>query len=144
MRAPLLTVLALTLLMTAFARGEEIIPITGKGGKEAFKESFARLTEAQAVAVAKISASLDQDAQIDFIETTFEDVLKDIGEKRKISIALDVAGLKKASVTTDQLVALRTDKLPLRQCLHRILDPLDLTFVICPDGLLITSPVKRP
>ena len=145
MRASLLTVLALTLLTTAFASGEEIIPITWKGKKEdAFKGSPARLTEAQAIAIARLSVNLDLDAKIDVVETTFEDVLKDIGEKREISIAVDAHGLKEASVTPSQLVTLKTEKLPPRKCLHRLLDPLELTFVICPDGLLVTSPVKKP
>lgn len=125
--------------------GEEIVLLTWKGKKaDALVPSTGvRLTESQAMGIGRINSHLDLEGLIDVIETPFGDVLVDIGRKRTFTVAVDTDALKKAAVTLDQLVTLESRDAPLRKCLHDLLDPLKLDFVVFPEGLLITSAPKK-
>lgn len=149
MRAPFWSVMIGTVVIllacSVGVSGEEIrlIVWTGKPDPGAFKGKFIRLNESQAMAVGKINNHLDLDGHIDVIETPFEDVLRDVGLGRNIIIAVEVDALRKADVSLNRLITLRSEKVPLRECLHELLDPLRLTFEVCPDGLLITSAPEK-
>ena len=88
--------------------------------------------------------NLDLDAEIDVIETPWEDAVRELVRGRRLLVAVDMDALKKAGVALDGLVTLRRVDVPLRTCLHELLDPVKLTFVVCPDGLLITSAPENP
>jgi hypothetical protein len=119
--------------------GEEILLLSRKSKVGDFKAGSIRLSEADAIEVGKVNANLDLDGHIDVIETPFGDVLKHAGFGRNLSIAVDLDGLKKSGVTLEQLTTLRSEGVPLRKCLHELLDPLHLTFVVCPEGLLVVA-----
>lgn len=119
--------------------GEEIRIVNRISKIDSFKTDAIRLTEPEAIAIAKINANLDLDAAIDVIEMPWEDTVRELVRGRRLRVAVDMDALKKCGVSLDGLVTLRRVDLPLRTCMHELLDPVKLTFVVCPDGLLITS-----
>lgn len=121
------------------ASGDEIRLLNRISKMDHFQADSVRLTETEAIAIGKINANLDLDAAIDVIEMPWEDTVRELVRGRRLRVAVDMDALKKAGVTLDGLVTLRRVDLPLRKCLHELLDPVKLTFVVCPDGLLITS-----
>lgn len=121
------------------AYGEDILLLSRKSKVGDFKAGSLRLSEADAIEVGKVNANLDLDGHIDVIETPFEDVLRHVGYGRNLSIAVDLDDLTKSGVTLNQLTTLRSEHVPLRKCLHELLDPLHLTFLVCPEGLLIVA-----
>jgi len=113
--------------------------------KDEEKASLPALTDEQATAIVRITAILGTETKVDVIETPFIDVCRDIGKAHKMTITLDPAGLKKAAVTPDQLISINVKGVSLRTFLPIMLKPLGLTYLVRPDGLLITSlPGKEP
>src|SRR5215204_3220722 len=98
--------LAFALGRNSVSSGEEIEPLIShrKVRFDEFKVEKLRLTEAQALAIGRINGHLDLDAHIDCIETPLGDVIRHFLGGRGMIVAVDRAGLKKASVTLDQLV----------------------------------------
>lgn len=133
------SLLVTLVLLVSTTFGGELISMTGRRKAEPFKVSSLRLGESQAVAVAKINAHLDSDCRIAVIETPLEKVLRMVGRPRNLNIGVDLDALSKSGVALDRLVTLEADGIPLRRCLHDILEPIGLTFVIYPEGVLITS-----
>jgi hypothetical protein len=134
--------LLVVLVCNLAATGEDIVFLTRRTESDIFRTGAVLLTEAQTKAVAKVNSNLDLDGHIDAIECPFSNVLVDIGTRRSLRIAVDADALKKAGVSLDQFVTLQVGgvgDVPLRKCLHDLLDPLKLVFLVCPDGLLVTA-----
>lgn len=85
----------------------------------------------------KIRSRLDVWAEIDFREVSLENALKELLGKEEISVYFDMKGLELANHSSDEPISLQAQG-TLRSLLARILDPLDLDYIVLEDGLRIT------
>lgn len=76
---------------------------------------------------------------IDFSDTTLADAMLFIADYHKINIVLDNAALEEAGVGTDTPITQQLNGIKLRSALRLILEPLDLTYIIDNEVLLITT-----
>ena len=74
------------------------------------------------------------------METPLADVAKFLAEQQKIAVTLDQRALADVGISPDVPMTLKLGPLPLESALALLLRPLDLTWVIRDEGLLITTP----
>jgi|CXWL01.1.fsa_nt_gi hypothetical protein len=91
-------------------------------------------------ASAAIRHALDQPFTAEFKDTSLKDVAEFISEKTGIPIAMDVRALEDFGVDTATPISVTFTETPLRFALVRMLNELELTFVIRDEVLLITTP----
>lgn len=75
-----------------------------------------------------------------FTNVPFGDVVLDLKQKHGLEIELDTKALESAGISTKTPITKRSHGIPLGLALRRLLENLDLTFVIRNDVLLITTP----
>jgi len=86
-----------------------------------------------------ISAALDEDVDLDFIETPLCDVVEFIADTHRIECHLDRRALDDVGISSDALVTRSVKGIPLRSALRLILADLDLTCITRDEVLLITT-----
>lgn len=67
------------------------------------------------------------------------DVLNNLAKERAIRLYIDQIKLSAVGISLDAPVKLRTSKLPLSSLLHRLLDPLNIGFVVEEGAVIITT-----
>lgn len=82
---------------------------------------------------------LEQPATLRFGETPLSDVLAALRDAQQLPIELDAAALHEVSEMPELKISLEVRDLPLRSALKRLLDRLNLTWVIRGPQLLITT-----
>lgn len=88
---------------------------------------------------ADIRRALSRPITFEFEDTPLRDVMAFIKEYANINVILDPNGLAGVGVEPDQPVTLTLENVSLRSALNLMLDPLELTFSVTNDVLLITS-----
>ena len=88
---------------------------------------------------AKIKAALPNVVSVEFIETPLEEVALFLADRLKINVLLDTRALDDVGIGTDTPVTF-SQKLPLRQLLNQMLRPLELTWEVRDESLVITTP----
>jgi hypothetical protein len=90
-------------------------------------------------AEAKIHAALEAETTMAFEEMPFQDVVDYLHDLHGIEIQLDSKALEDAAVGSDTPITRHLKGISLRSALHLVLAPLDLTYVVRDDVVLITT-----
>ncbi|MCO6458810.1 MAG: hypothetical protein J5I93_26180 [Pirellulaceae bacterium] len=88
---------------------------------------------------AQVLAALDVKVELDAIETPLADVVEFLADVAKVNIVMDRRALNDAGLDTGLPVTARSAGLPLSVTLDRVLRPLDLTWQVRDEVLLITT-----
>jgi len=88
----------------------------------------------------QIEKMLDAPTTLTFAETPLADVAAAIGQQHRIPVRLDSKALDDIGVGTDTPVTFSARGASLRSALRLILKPLDLTFMVSNESLMITTP----
>lgn len=91
---------------------------------------------------ARIRESLDEDLPEtgwSFMETPLRDVVAQIKDGMGLPVVIDMQALEDAGIDLETPVTLDTSAVTVRSALRRILDPLDLTWMIRDETLLVTT-----
>lgn len=86
-----------------------------------------------------IRRALSRPVSFDFQETPLFDVVEFFRNFADINVVLDKNGLQESAVEADTPITLQLEQVPLKSALKLILEPLDLTYSVRDDVLLITS-----
>jgi tetratricopeptide (TPR) repeat protein len=88
----------------------------------------------------RINEELRRPTEMQFLDTPLSDAISVIKDRHQIEIQLDQKALRDAGIATDQPVTLDVKGISLRSALKLLLRPLDLTYVIQDEVLMITTP----
>lgn len=78
-------------------------------------------------------------SQVNFRETPLSDVAESLDEREGVRFRLDTAALIEAGVAADTPITFTVSGIPLGAALRLMLRPLDLTYVLHDDVVLITT-----
>ncbi len=87
----------------------------------------------------KISAALDLDTQMDFIDEPLSDVIEFLSDLHAINIIIDNRALEEVGLGTDTPVTRNLQGISLRAGLRLLLRDLELSFLIQDEVLMITT-----
>lgn len=87
----------------------------------------------------RIQKVLDEPAEFSLIDTELGDFVKQVIDKHKISVQLDVAALTADGKGTETIVNKTVKEMTLRSALRLFLEEHGLTFVIRNESLIITT-----
>jgi len=87
----------------------------------------------------RIRSALQEDTDLEFLETPLADVLSLVKDLHRIPVQMDSRALEEAGLGSDTPVTRVIKGIPLRSALNLILDDLGLTWVIRDDVLMITT-----
>ncbi|NOX56272.1 MAG: hypothetical protein GXP27_17880 [Planctomycetes bacterium] len=90
----------------------------------------------------RIVAALDQQTEMEFVETRLADVITYFSELHNIPIIIDNEALAEEGITTDTPINLVLSGIMLRSALKIILEPLGLNYVIEDEVMKITTQTK--
>ena len=99
-------------------------------------------TPAAAANEARIREALDhevQQAKWRFTETPLRDVVAHVRDALEVPVAVDTKALEDAGVDFDTPIFFTAEATTARSALRRVLDPIDLTWTIHDECLLITT-----
>ena len=99
------------------------------------QEALPRPNEAEV----KIEAALGEPARLHFVDQPLADVVEQLAKRHKIAIQIDNKALTDSGVGSNTPVTASVKGATLRSALRLMLDPLDLTYVIRDEVLLITT-----
>ncbi len=91
-------------------------------------------------AAKKIEQALNQPVSLDFVETPLADVAEFLRDSQHLNIMLDRKALEESGIGTDTPVTMRVKDVSFESALELLLSPLDLTWTVRRDVLLITTP----
>ncbi|QDT40571.1 hypothetical protein Pan241w_06280 [Gimesia alba] len=106
-----------------------------KQAKQAF---YPALTEREE----KLEAALRADTECEFPEIPLEEVITFFSELHNVPIVIQRTDLKDINLTVDEPIDVKLTDLSLKNALIQILDPIELTYVVDRDLILITSKDK--
>lgn len=87
----------------------------------------------------KILAALEDDTQLDFVETPLNQIVEFLRDQHDISIGIDIRALDEAGVPTDAPITGNVKGVSLHAAIRYLLGPLDLTYTIDNETLWITT-----
>ncbi|MEQ8787135.1 MAG: sigma-70 family RNA polymerase sigma factor [Pirellulaceae bacterium] len=91
------------------------------------------------IAEERIQAALDEETQLEFIETPIADVAGFLGDLHDITIQFDATALDDAGIGTDEPITAALRGIPLHDSLDLILEPVGLDYVVRNSVLQITT-----
>lgn len=106
-----------------------------KQGKQAFYPALTAREE-------KLEAALRADTEGNFPEIPLSEVMTYFSELHNVPIVIQRTDLKAINLTVDEPIDVKLTDISLKNALIQILDPIDLTYVVDRDLILITSKVK--
>lgn len=86
-----------------------------------------------------IRSTLNDRMDIELIAVPIDTVMAFISSKMEIPIILDEKALEEESITTDEPITIKREGTKVRDVLMQILDPLQLTYKIDLEAVMITS-----
>jgi hypothetical protein len=98
--------------------------------------------------VGKTRAALNQKMTLDFTSQNFNDGIEHLRQKTKLTITLDRMAMNMLGLGFDDFgggpapvtpIHLKVDNGPVRVALQRMLSPYNLTYVVLPEGVLVTT-----
>lgn len=105
------------------------------------KARYAAVTLArEGAAERRINEELRRPTEMQFMDTPLSDAISVLKDRHQIEIQLDQKALRDAGIATDTPVTLDVKGISLRSALRLLLRPLDLTYVIQDEVLMITTP----
>jgi hypothetical protein len=90
---------------------------------------------------AKIREALDDPTKVEVIETPLQDVVTYLKELHAIQIQLDKTAMADAGADPEGIVTLSVNGISLKSALGLLLGPMDLTYIIRDEVLMITTKV---
>ncbi len=90
-------------------------------------------------AEAKIRRELKTPTKVEFVETPLDEAIDYLQDMHGIAIQLDRKALEEAGMFDDTPVSLDVENVSLRTALRLLLRPLDLTYVVQDEVLMITT-----
>jgi hypothetical protein len=118
----------------AFAPGVWLVAPPAHGG-----DAWPACGPPLAASEARILAVLQEDTQIEFIDTPFEEVLTFLSDAHSLPIRVDIRALDNVGLETDMPVTANFRGISLASALKHLLDDLDMTFLIHNEMLLVTT-----
>jgi len=95
----------------------------------------ARLQEAEL----KIRRELVKSTTLDFVETPLAEVVMFLQDLHQIPVKLDATALENAGVADDTPITNTLREVSLHTALRQVLEPLDLTYLVAGEVLMITT-----
>ena len=92
-----------------------------------------------AAAEARILAVLQEDTQMEFIETPFDEVVAFLSDAHSLPIRMDIRALDDAGLGTDLPITANIRGISLASALKHLLDDLEMTYLIHNEMLLVTT-----
>ncbi|MBS0207541.1 MAG: hypothetical protein JSS27_01170 [Planctomycetes bacterium] len=92
-----------------------------------------------AAAYAKLQTKLNEPTEAEFIESPLSDIVDFFRSKHRLAIHLDRRALEAAGVASDSPLTLNLKDMTLRSALRLALRPLNLSYLICDEVVLITT-----
>ncbi len=89
--------------------------------------------------VERIKEALNEQTEIDFIDTPIEDVVEYLAEFHSITINIDDRGYLNGEIDIDEPVNKTLSGVTLESALNQIFEPLDFDFIIKDEVLMITT-----
>jgi hypothetical protein len=86
-----------------------------------------------------IQTKLDEQTEMEFIDTPLHDVLEFLKVKHELEIQIDRKALEEAAIATDTPITRRIKGISLRSALKLMLRDSDLCYIVRDEVLLITS-----
>ncbi|MDG2223474.1 MAG: sigma-70 family RNA polymerase sigma factor [Rubripirellula sp.] len=93
-------------------------------------------------AEAKIASALDTESSLNFSELPLSEVISSITETYSIPIAIDHHALEDIGLSAEEPVTISLKEVKLRSILNSILSPLELTYTVRDEVLVITENFK--
>ncbi len=90
----------------------------------------------------KIEKALQSKTACEFVKTPLEDVIKYFQKIHKINIQIDKNAFNEEGIDLDEPVEFAADKMSLESALNFILEPLEATYYVANESLVITSETK--
>ena len=90
-------------------------------------------------AEARIRAALEEPTRVEFVEVPIADAASYLAELHNIEIMLDTRTLNEVGVGNDEPISLAVQNVRLRSVLELMLRPLELTWLVRDEVLLITT-----
>jgi RNA polymerase sigma factor (sigma-70 family) len=88
---------------------------------------------------ARISANLDQEILIEFVDAPLTEIVDYVSTARSIPIVIDTRALEDVGFAPDMAISCNFKAISLRSALALMLEPLGLTYVVRDEVLKITS-----
>ncbi len=86
-------------------------------------------------------AGLEKRVKLDFADAPLEDVIAHLAEQAGVAVRLDEDGIESEGIPLDERVTLRSRGVSVKTALARVLEPLNLGWVIENEELVVTSTV---
>lgn len=93
-------------------------------------------------AAKKIEQALSIPITLEFAETPLADVVSFLGDSQRVNVVLDQKALDESGIGSDTPVTMRLKEVSFESALELLLNPLDLTWMIRRDVLVITTPER--
>lgn len=103
-------------------------------------DEFPSIRVTNSAASARVDAALQQDSQLQVIETPLAELLEFLEDSSGVPIVLDASAIKDAGIGSDTPVTKNLKGISLRSLLRLTLRDLGLTFVSTDGVILITTP----
>ncbi len=87
----------------------------------------------------RIFFALEDDTQLEFVDTPLSDAIQYIAQQHSITILIDEVALTDVGVPTDEPINLVISNIRLRSALKLMLEPLELTWVVADEVMKITT-----
>ena len=102
-------------------------------------DPVAQLSSRVQAAELKIRRELIKSTNLDFVETPLVNVVEFLKDLHQIPIELDHTALENAGVADDTPVSNSLTEVSLHTALRQVLEPLDLTYLVTGEVLMITT-----
>lgn len=90
----------------------------------------------------RMEQGLDENTQLDAVETRLSDVVASLSKLHHIPIVFDVKSMEEAGIATDTQVTAHMQGISLRSALKLVLGDLELTYLVRNEVLSITTEAK--
>lgn len=87
----------------------------------------------------RIESTLDDETEMEFIETPLQDVVEYVSDLHGIPVLIDESALEEVGITTDAPITFQSRSATLKSSLTNMLQPMKLDLLVGNDVLKITS-----
>ena len=143
--AVIVAIAGLTFAQADDAGRQPETPVAAQGAlldePPAVEKQEAKLDSAEFLSAAeeKIEAALREPTEFDFFDESLQTVIDHFTKKHKINILIDTVALEAVGIGGDEPITLTLSDVSLQSGLNLLLRPLDLTWMIRDEVLLVTT-----
>lgn len=134
----------MSVIVHAVDRARLLVPIAlmavlGSVATQVAAKEWSSVRPGTSSAEQRIFVALDEMTQFNFVDQPLSEVILNVEKLHSINIHLDQSRLEEEGISTDTLVNLELQGIPLRSALRLLLRDFDLSYVISDGTLLITT-----